>query len=854
MNKQKLFYTNVVLEKNIIHHWYINTDGVQKHEIIKPQPSVAIPTEKKSKFKNIFGKNLKILNFRNTFEYYKWRKENKKHIPIYNDVGIVYEFLSDQYPHEIKANIPLIKTFIIDIEVISNTGFPDPTEARYPITSIAVQDYHKDVHYVFGLQPYNTDKGNVYYVECDDEFDLITKFLKFFRKAKPQILVTFNGETFDIPYIVNRFKQVLPDQEYLKLSPINDVRPYNVKDAKKSESYKIIGITHYDFQVVYKKMNLKKLDGYSLDNIAKVETGKGKLDFKSLGYKNHYDFYHGDFNKFIDYNIRDNESVADINRKKRFIEIAITKAYMTKTCLDDALGSVKPWDIYVYNENKKLGVCASPKSDNIAKTFPGGYHMEPMPGMVEYTLLSDIKSSYPNSIISANISPETHVPSNQLPEELFNIQTEIKKQNWGSSEHPSTGFIDIEKMGHITELLQKHNLSMSANGEFFRKDIIGVFPTIGAKVYNKRVSVQTDKKKYEAERDKCEKNSDEWKKWDDLFSAADNEQYALKIFLNSFFGTFGNAHFRYFDTRLASAVTTNSQMAVKGPTKYIEDKFPNVKVRYTVTDSLFIDLTQVMKDRYGQAYDTTPMEEKRDFCMLFWERALSPLIKQYYVDYTTALNFPQNTYEMNFEIIADKTLYIKKGRYIMNIIYDEGKLFSSEEAPLKIKGVEINRVNTPMYARNKLRELVELIMKTSDNDLCLDFIDKFRKDFKNEPFDVVARPTGVNGLSEYELGQKGIPIHVRASKIYNKALEDLDLINEPRIYNGEKIHYAYIKEPNKFRSNVIAAVTDMPKEIADYIEVDYETHFYKVALKPIEDIMKTLGWKTEKSASLDQFF
>lgn len=271
-------------------------------------------------------------------------------------------------------------------------------------------------------------------------------------------------------------------------------------------------------------------------------------------------------------------------------------------------------------------------------------------------------------------------------------------------------------------------------------------------------------------------------------------------------------------------------------------------------NSLFINLSKVLKDRYKEEYDEISLEDKRNFCILFYRKALSPIIEKYYENYTKALNFPKNTYSMDFEVISDRNLMVGKKRYIMNLVYDEGDLYESDNGKLKIKGVEIIRTNTPLLIRNKLKELVRLMINTNSNDECIKFIKKFKKEFFSLPFEKIARPTGVKGLDIYQLGEKSVPIHVRASKIYNNALIDLNLKTLQPINNGEKIKYCYINEPNIFNSNVIACIDFLPDEIRNKIEIDYNEQFNKTFLSAVEMLFEPLGWKTEKSVSLDSLF
>ena len=60
--------------------------------------------------------------------------------------------------------------------------------------------------------------------------------------------------------------------------------------------------------------------------------------------------------------------------------------------------------------------------------------------------------------------------------------------------------------------------------------------------------------------------------------------------------------------------------------------------------------------------------------------------------------------------------------------------------------------------------------------------------------------------------------------------------------------------PNPLKDTVISYPAKLPTEMGldDYI--DYDTQFDKAFLEPIKIILDCMGWKTEKTSSLDNFF
>ena len=105
----------------------------------------------------------------------------------------------------------------------------------------------------------------------------------------------------------------------------------------------IIGINHIDYLAAYKKFTYSQQESYSLDNIANVELGERKIDYSEYGdlmglYKNNYQ-------KFIEYNIKDVLLVKRLEEKMKLLELMYAIAYDAKVNLNDAFTSVRLWDV-----------------------------------------------------------------------------------------------------------------------------------------------------------------------------------------------------------------------------------------------------------------------------------------------------------------------------------------------------------------------------------------------------------------------------------------------------------------------------------------------------------------------------
>jgi len=74
------------------------------------------------------------------------------------------------------------------------------------------------------------------------------------------------------------------------------------------------------------------------------------------------------------------------------------------------------------------------------------------------------------------------------------------------------------------------------------------------------------------------------------------------------------------------------------------------------------------------------------------------------------------------------------------------------------------------------------------------------------------------------------------------------------IQEGEKLKFTYLKKPNPIGDTVISYPTRLPPEFKLDGYIDYDVQFEKAFLEPVKIILDSIGWKTEKTNTLDNFF
>ena len=339
-----------------------------------------------------------------------------------------------------------------------------------------------------------------------------------------------------------------------------------------------------------------------------------------------------------------------------------------------------------------------------------------------------------------------------------------------------------------------------------------------------------------------------------------NFQMARKIQLNSLYGALGNQYFRHFKVKNAEAITLTGQVAIRWierkTNEYLNKILGTQDTDYVVasdTDSIYLDLGSLV----GYInHDGIESQRISDVLDKFCQDKIEPYINESYDELSDYLNCYEKTLVMKRECIAEKGIWTAKKRYILNVWDNEGVKY--EEPKLKMMGIEAVRSSTPAPCRTYIKETLKIIMEGTEDQL-IDYIATKRKEFRELPIENISFPRSANNISKYmdvsTLYKKGTPIHVRAAILFNHYIKQHKLENKYNyIADGEKIKFVMMKKPNPTGENVFGMINQFPHEVGLTKYIDYDTMFDKSFTEPLQTILDVIGWKTEKTITLESFF
>lgn len=457
----------------------------------------------------------------------EWKNKIKK--LFRNDKKEFKEF-GIRYIKEMVEPVPNITKLALDIEVDEDKRLPDVEIADRKIISIAFKS-NDGLDIVLLLKQKNKNgEVNGFHRFYDSEKCLINDTIKIIKKYP--IIITYNGDNFDFPYLKNRAKK------------FNIKIPFTIKKGwgwkSNFEAYYNDGI-HIDLYNFFSNTSIRnytfrgKYDRNSLDSVSWALLGKKKIKVDSIPELN--------YTKLAKYNRRDAELTLSLAEKRDVWDTMILLCRMTKLPLPDMLRHrISAWvkSILFYEHRRHNFVI--PKQENIwkhkgsrtihmpiieGKLYRGAYVVEPIKGVHFKTVVMDFASLYPSIMKEHNISFDTincgheECKKNKLPNMPY---------------HTCTKYAGILAyiVGFFRDIRVSHFKNMGKTNTFYK--------TI---------------------------------------------EQTLKVFINGVYGVVGNENFQFFCIPVAESITTIGWNSIQ---KTIEKaKKMNVKTLYGDTDSVFLD-------------------------------------------------------------------------------------------------------------------------------------------------------------------------------------------------------------------------------------------------------------------------
>ncbi|MBQ6218357.1 MAG: ribonuclease H-like domain-containing protein [Methanosphaera sp.] len=434
-------------------------------------------------------------------------------------------FKLEEDPIDTNKTVTKYKILSFDIEVYNADGMPNAEDD--PIIMMSLSG-----NYGFN-KVLSTKKSDKDFVETlESEKDMLKRFVEIIKKENPDLLVGYNSDNFDLPYIKKR-ADVLKVK--LKLGLDNS----SIKFMKRgfNNAGVIRGRIHLDLYLLSRQyMNLER---YTLERVYEELFDEEKIDVPGDKIFEYWDSDDERLEELFDYSMDDARTTVMIGDK--ITPLTIAQARLVGQPLFDiarmTTGQMIEWYLMLKAYEKNNIIPNKPSSmeyneRRMSKRNEGGYVKEPERGLFEHIAYLDFKSLYPSIIIAQNISPDTITDGEGLNEDEYYLCPE--------------------------------------NGYKFLKEPKGFIPSIIGNILDERQKIKALMK---------EESVPEQKK------AYDFEQQGLKRLANSMYGVYGYSRFRWYKKECGAAITAWGREYIQNAMKKSEEY--GFKPIYADTDGFY---------------------------------------------------------------------------------------------------------------------------------------------------------------------------------------------------------------------------------------------------------------------------
>lgn len=692
--------------------------------------------------------------------------------------------------------------------------FPDPGEAKFPITVISVASDNLDVvelgtmdlsmedqvwvqnqitQYLKQSEFYrslNLPEPKFKYLKFNTEEDMISFFLTNIA-CKAPVLAGWNSDGFDSPYLQNRMTAYFPKLSMKMASPTHSCSPKKFQD-KRGNKYILQRPDHtlmIDMMDVVENfdMTMGNKETLALDYIAKKCTGIGKIPYDG----DLEQLRQTDYKKYVFYSCIDSILVQLISKKLRTMNNIYAQALYCKTKIGAAFSKIAISEAvvfdYFFHEGLKV---VSENPDRVRPELIGAYVRQPTPGKFKYVCCNDFSSLYPSCIATCNLSFENFLGSvagGEFKEE--DLDKYRKDPQYFVSVNGSVYKNDKPYAFKIIQLRLKEerNVSKYLSKQLYA-DVLNDAKHLrdgkkpGTKPYNDAEVKKLAELGYSVKTPQDLVGLDLNKFIYDLsfeIEYLQSFEQACKLVMNSMYGGSSHLAFHWFNIHIANDITGEGRNLIHK----MEDHIPNW------IDENWISLTEVHKqlgitlkknfkhhnlieliagdtDSLYSCYsnwvdsiegsENMSLEQIRDLIVKFNTGFFDQHNKAFMDEYYKGRHCESiHNFELETVAYADIRLDVKK-RYAQMLLWKDGYCPDVDNLPFKSKGLETVKASYPELARKQLQAVLEKLLLSEKTGFELthfmnQLVQQDRQVWLTQPVEDLCENKGINGYTKYVL-------------------------------------------------------------------------------------------------------
>jgi DNA polymerase elongation subunit (family B) len=553
-------------------------------------------------------------------------------------------------------------------------------------------------------------------------------------------------------------------------------------------------------------------------------------------------------------------------------------------------------EMAIFNEAHERGLVVPDKKRKVenaeeVQQAAGAYVATPKRGMHEWVGAVDINSLYPSVIRAINMGGETIVA--QVRQTLTDHYMKEKGRNlaegkkyFKEGDDDVTGAILWENMFGSLEYTAVMNQErgtmltvdyedgrseemsaaevwkmvfdshkpwmLSANGTIFTYEKEGVVPGLLTRWYTERKVIQKQAKEAYGT---------------DMYDYYDKRQLVRKILLNSAYGALLNEHCRFYDKRIGQSVTLSGRQIVRHMMSTINESvtgdynYEGPAIVYGDTDSCYFTAYPILKPQI----ESGELTWDKETCIGLYDGIADQANESFPAFMERAFHAPRKNGEIikaGRELIGDRSIFITKKRYAINIFDKEGKRKDKDGAlgDIKAMGLDLKRADTPKYVQEFLMDVLEMVLQRGKNrDDVIERVKEFKRVMVAQDSWTKGSPKSVNNLTKHtqifdKTGKCGVG-HARAAINWNYLRRMNGDNYSQQIVDGMKIIVCKLKS-NPLGFNSIAYPVDELRLPTWFKELPFDDGAMESTLvdEKIDNLLGVLNWDIKSNIDVKSTF
>jgi DNA polymerase elongation subunit (family B) len=541
----------------------------------------------------------------------------------------------------------------------------------------------------------NTSEEDIYTVLFNDEIEMIDAFLNMIKITNPDIILDFNGDVFDLPFLIERLKRkkfLLKRYDLPAVPPVTKL--FINKLGNKVDTHYFDYYIHVDLYKYFSTdSNQNKVENFQLNTISNYFLNENKID---LHWTEMLKLYaRGELETIVNYNVQDCMLPIKLFHKLKIADSIYSQCILHRLCTDDVICNISHL-ISVAFFYKSLTNTRINSDDDSNYPLPYFFNKN------DLSIISGQRKSFDKNCLGISQLNRKRVPLANIPKNAINLGSanQIVKYKGGKVLQPHAGIykyafsLDFNSL-YLTIMIAicacLSNLILCEDGN--------VYLNQDKEAINVKLLLELLQ-----QRSGFKKNRDNQTESQFLYDLYDQMQNSVKRTANSIYGYYG-----IFYKPLANHITKVGRDKLRSAITFIENmsndpellkefnlSYINFKVVYGDTDSTFV--------LPSFDYNEIPEHERDQKLQLLCNRVAIRVNASF-----------SDGFKMAFENLMCTLILLKKKKYC----------YLNSENKITYKGWLVKK-DMPVFMRTTFKLAIEQILRDKDLTTCLQtLLEKF---------------------------------------------------------------------------------------------------------------------------------